>query len=80
MEEELLSSISSEQKFWSGIKRVSRIGHASYGEADVGTYCNGLCAEREGGSWSRAPAEREGRRTDQVAFPSVTLRKVYLVP
>lgn len=64
---------------WSSRKRVSWIGRASYGEADVRTYCNGLCAEREGGSWRRAPG-REGTRKDRVAFPSATLTEVYLVP
>lgn len=64
---------------WSSRKRVSWIGHASYGEADVRTYCNGLCTEREGGSWRRAPG-REGTRNDRVAFPSATLTEVYLVP
>jgi hypothetical protein len=29
---------------------------------------------------ARASAGREGQGADQVAFPSVTLRKVYLVP
>lgn len=72
-------SVSSEQRVWSSRKRVSCIGHASYREADVRTYCHGLCAEREGGSWRRTLG-REGTRKDRVAFPSVTLKEVYLVP
>lgn len=29
-------------RVWRGIKRVNGMGQASYGEADVGTYCPGL--------------------------------------
>lgn len=72
-------SVSRERRVWSSRERVSWIGHASYGEADVRTYCHGLCTEREGGAWHRTPG-REGTRKDRVAFPSVTLIEVYLVP
>lgn len=46
-----------------GIKRVNGVGQASYGEADVGTYCPGLpnCTPERWTDEQRMGGGREGR-------------------
>lgn len=45
-----------------GVKRVSGAGQASYGEADVGTYCPGLphCTPERWTDERRSGGQREG--------------------
>lgn len=59
------------------IKRVNGVGHASYGEADVGTYCPGLqhCTpeiwtdeqqtERE---WEGEGRKRQGQKVNEKSI------------
>lgn len=54
-----------------GIKRVNGAGQASYGEADVGTYCPGLqhCTpERWTDEQQTGRGREEGRRKRGVAL------------
>lgn len=50
-----------------GIKRVDGVGQASYGEADVGTYCPGLphCTPERRTDKQRAEGGREKRDRDR---------------
>lgn len=49
-----------------GIKRVNGVGQASYGEADVGTYCPGLqhCTPERWTDKQQTGGGREGAREE----------------